>query len=227
MTTLICINHNPVQHRDGKPPWCKLCGLDADFKYPVSRLKKKDEPSDEIYISPTNDWLQSFTGRAVFPLDITSEMIAIEDIAHSLSMQCRYNGHTREFYSVAEHCVHMSYVVPEEDALWALLHDGTEAYVGDLIRPVKQHLELFYKIENEIMIRIVDKYGLGSYEMPASVKEMDNHIIENERRALLTPSPLPWTAHGEPIEDLVIEAWLPERAKRIYLERFLELMEKK
>ena len=53
-------------------------------------------------------WAQTFTGRQFFPLDPDPQDIDIVDIAHSLAMQCRYNGHTDRFYSVAEHCVHVS-----------------------------------------------------------------------------------------------------------------------
>lgn len=182
------------------------------------------EVTDEVYTSPTNDWMQTYSGQAFFPNDMSRSEIVVADIAHALSMQCRYNGHVRQFYSVAEHCVLMSYAVPPEDALWALLHDATEAYVGDLVRPVKKHLPDFVRIENAIMRKIVDQFDLGSYEMPASVKEADNRIIENERRALLADSPLPWTVHGEPLENIRIYAWIPAQAEMQYKIRLDELL---
>ncbi|MFN9113590.1 MAG: phosphohydrolase, partial [Bacteroidota bacterium] len=70
-------------------------------------------------------WIQTFSGIAFWPLDPKPEHVRIADIAHALSMKCRYNGHTRKFYSVAEHSVLVSRHVPEEDALWALLHDAS------------------------------------------------------------------------------------------------------
>jgi hypothetical protein len=85
-------------------------------------------------------WMQTFTGRQFFPMDPRPEEVDPTDIAHALSLLCRYNGHVDRFYSVAEHCVHLSYVVPPEHALWALLHDATEAYVGDMISPLKIHM---------------------------------------------------------------------------------------
>src|SRR5438128_12538670 len=82
------------------------------------------------------DWMQTYTGRAFYPLDPRLDDICIEDIAHALSMLCRYGGQCQEFYSVAEHSVLMSYAVNPQHALWALLHDATESYMGDLIRPL-------------------------------------------------------------------------------------------
>jgi hypothetical protein len=84
------------------------------------------------------DWMQTFTGRAFYPLDPRPEDIDPVDIAHALSLICRYGGHSSRFYSVAEHCVLMSHAVAPEHALWALLHDATEAYLGDMIRPLKR-----------------------------------------------------------------------------------------
>lgn len=215
--TEICSDHNPVQHRDGKPPWCKICGLTENFKKPVSKFLKS------VDIPPSNDWLQTFSGKAFYPLEPRIEDIDIYDIGHSLAMQCRYNGHVSSFYSVAEHSVHVSRVVPSEDALWALLHDSTETYVGDMIRPLKKNIELFSEIEYRIMRKIVDKFNLQSYSMPDSVREADNRIIENERIALLKDPPLPWTFVGEPYPEINIQAWDPLVAEYQFFNRFFEL----
>ena len=216
----VCSNHRPIQHRDGKPPWCRICGLTADGKEPISRIgQNKVEP----YNPPSNDWMQTFTGRAFYPLSLDRNDINRYDIAHSLSMQCRYNGHTSRFYSVAEHSVLMSQWVPEEDALWALLHDAPEAYIGDMIRPLKKHIPEFRKIDEQIMGAICDKFDLP-FEMPDSVKEADNRIIENERRELLGKEPLPWTVHGAPLPGIEITGWLPKEAEEKYMSRLDELL---
>lgn len=137
-----CTNHKPVQHRDGLPPWCNVCGRMADGLFP----KKRPRP-EEPYNPPSNDWLQTFTNQAFFPNDPGSLYISKYDIAHSLAMQCRYNGHTKIFYSVAEHSVLVSHAVPEEDALWGLLHDAPEAYIGDMIRPLKKLVPAFREMD--------------------------------------------------------------------------------
>jgi hypothetical protein len=119
----------------------------------------------------------------------------------------------------------MSYWVPEEDALWALLHDSTEAFVGDMVRPLKKNIPIFSEIEDQIMNVIVDKFKLGSYEMPESVREADNRIIENERLALLKDPPLPWTVHGDALPGVEIHAWEPAIAEFKYYARLQELIQ--
>src|SRR4051812_20612492 len=86
------------------------------------------------------DWMQTYTGRAFWPLDAQPEDVDPLDIAAALSMLCRYGGHVSRFYSVAEHCLLMSEAVAPEHALWALLHDATEAYMGDMVRPLKRQM---------------------------------------------------------------------------------------
>ena len=76
-------------------------------------------------------------GSVFFPLDPRPEEIGIENIAHALAMSCRYGGHSLDYYSVAQHSVLVSRLVSRSDALCALLHDATEAFIGDLIRPMK------------------------------------------------------------------------------------------
>jgi uncharacterized protein len=167
-------------------------------------------------------WIQTFTGRAVYPMDPMIDEIDIEDIAHSLSMQCRYTGHTKKFYSVAEHSVYISYFVKPENALWGLLHDASEAYLTDIPRPVKPYLPEYKKAELQMMRVIAAKFGLDWPE-PAEVKEMDTRILFNERRDLLHTSILDWNLSGEPIPGLTCEGWQPAKAKRVFLRRFKEL----
>lgn len=185
------------------------------------RFPNEQEP----YNPPSNDWMQTFTGRAFFPLAVNVNDINEFDIAHSLAFQCRYNGHTSKFYSVAEHAYHMSYIVPEEDALWALLHDAPEAYIGDMVRPLKKTMPEFRALDEKIMEAICEKFELHQNFMPDSVLEADNRIIENERLALLREPPYPWTIHGDPYPDLVIEAWAPEVAEFKFYNRLQELIQ--
>ena len=78
------------------------------------------------------DWMQTYTGERFWPLDPRIEDIHIRDISMALGKLCRYGGHTIFFYSVAEHSVLVSEYVPEEYALWGLLHDASEAYLSDI-----------------------------------------------------------------------------------------------
>lgn len=168
------------------------------------------------------DWMQTFTGRQFFPLEPRVEDIDILDIAHALSMQCRYNGHVQRFYSVAEHCVLLSHAVDRELALWALLHDAPEAYIGDMVRPLKINMPDFRAADDHIMAVIAEKYGLAGVEIPPAVKDADTRILLNERDALLSAPPRPWAVHGAPL-NVTIQAWAPARAEREYLNRFVQL----
>lgn len=171
-------------------------------------------------------WMQTFTGRQFYPTQPRIEDIDIRDIAHALSLTCRYGGHVDRFYSVAEHCILMSQVVSPDNALWALLHDATEAYVGDMVRPLKYTpgLELYREIEDGLMVLIAEKYGLEGSVMPAEVKDADDRILLNERRALMPKhTPAAWTVEGlEPL-DTPIYAAAPSMAENWYLERFESL----
>lgn len=169
------------------------------------------------------DWMQTYTGRAFYPLDPRTDEIDPVDIAHALSLLCRYGGHVQVFYSVAEHCVLMSEAVPPECALWALLHDATEAYVGDMIRPLKHAMPAYREAEDRLMAAICDRFGL-SPNCPGEVKEADNRILRDERDALMAAPPLPWySIEDVPALGVQIGGWEPECAERRYLDRLYEL----
>lgn len=171
------------------------------------------------------DWMQTFTGRRFYPLSPRPEDVDPVDIAHALSLLCRYGGHVDRFYSVAEHCVLMSRAVAPEHALWALLHDATEAYVVDVPRPLKRSLPGYKDIESVVMVAIVERFGLPSVFMPDQVHDADNRILLTERNALMSASSEPWVMeHLGPL-DVEIHAWPPAEAERQYTARLIELTE--
>ncbi len=129
-------------------------------------------------------WVQTYTGKKFNFLNITPDSICIEDIAHALSNICRYTGHTKEFYSVAQHSIIASEIVPEEDAFDALMHDATEAYLSDISRPLKTLLPEYKKLEKKVYKAIADKFNL-LYDLPTSVKEADLILLSTEKRDLL------------------------------------------
>lgn len=189
-----------------RPSQLSNTGLDLDA----------EQPSWE-----RGNWMQTFTGKQFYPLDPQAQDVNIDDIAHALSMQCRYNGHVKKFYSVAEHCVLISRLVAPEHALWALLHDATEAYVGDMVRPLKLHLPQYIAVEEQVMAAIAEKFGIGP-GMPAEVKEADSRILLDERAALLGTPAGDWGIPGAP-HGIDIPAWSPAEAEAQYLARFAEL----
>lgn len=169
-------------------------------------------------------WMQLFSGQPFYPLDAAEEDIEIFDIAHALGMVCRYGGHVRRFYSVAEHCVILSHTVDPEHALWALLHDATEAYVGDMVWPLKEEIPEYKAIEDRLMKVIATKYSLPG-EMPVQVKEHDRRIVADEREQLMAPSRLPWTAlEGFAPLGVTVQGWDPHKAEEEYLSRFYQLI---
>jgi len=169
------------------------------------------------------DWIQTFTGRCFWPLDPKPEEVFIEDIAHALSMTCRFAGHCTRFYSVAEHSVNVSRLVPPEDALWGLLHDAAEAYSADIPRPLKRFLTEWKPMEDAITNVIVQKFGLPSEE-PRSVKEADWRILADEQSALMSPCEQGWSDMAEPFGiPIFCLAW--NEAKFLFLNRFRQIQE--
>lgn len=167
-------------------------------------------------------FIQTYTGIPYWPFDPRPEDVLIEDIAHALSNLCRYTGHTKKFYSVAEHSVHVSYMVSESYALEALMHDASEAYCSDLSRPVKQALREYQIVEqiNDTIIR--ERFGLPLEESPC-VKRADNDILLIEKSALLRPT-LDWKLTiSRPYPEIQIQGYSPESAKLRFLARFQEL----
>jgi hypothetical protein len=167
--------------------------------------------------------IQTYTGRPFYPLEPREQDVDIFDIAHSLSMLCRYNGAVRKFYSVAEHCVLLSHAVDPENAQWALLHDAAEAYIGDMAWPLKQEMPAFRLAEDGIMSVICTKFGLDPVQ-PEQVTEYDRRIVLDERDALMAPAQIPWPYLEElaPLQ-VCIQGWSPPRAKVEYELRFKQL----
>jgi hypothetical protein len=170
------------------------------------------------------DWMQTYGGRQFWPYDALPEDFYVDDIAHALSQICRYGGHTTQFYSVAEHCYLMSMTFEDPRlALEALLHDAPEAYIGDMIRPLKRNMPEYCDIDDRLLGMLFVMHGL-SPNMSQEVKDADNRILLDERDRLLRPPPVPWGIEGlEPL-GVRIEPLSPERAKAKWTSRYYELV---
>lgn len=168
------------------------------------------------------DWIQTFTGKQFWPLDPRPEEIDIRDIAHALSMLCRYNGHCLHFYSVAEHSILVSKHVSAENALWGLLHDAAEGLgAADLLRPVKKNVSGYHKIEAGLQLATAVRFNLP-VDIPAEVHEIDQRMLMDEKAVMMLPAPAPWQTDLEPV-GAKIEFMSPARAERAFLDRFNEL----
>lgn len=141
--------------------------------------------------------IRTYTGKLVDVFNITPESIDIVDIAHALSNQCRFGGHTQAFYSVAQHCLSVVKRVPKEQWLAALMHDAAEAYLVDLPTPIKRHMEQYEVVENGLLQAIADKFGF-QFPLSQEVKDADREQLEWEFANIVenkSITPLePWVA---------------------------------
>lgn len=167
-------------------------------------------------------WIQTFTGKQFWPMDPKPDEVDIQDIAHSLSMLCRFNGHCNRFYSVAEHAVHVSHVVGPKQARWGLLHDAAEAYLSDIPQPVKRELTLFCEYEERLLVVIAERFNL-TVDLPPEVKQADMLLLATEKAVLMGPEPAPWMDILDPLALGLIQGWNPDQARREFLDRFDEL----
>lgn len=169
------------------------------------------------------NYITTYTGKSFNFMDPKPEQIDIEDIAQALSMQCRFNGHVKRFYSVAEHCCIISDYVyagsgDKNIAFDALMHDASEAYICDIPRPVKPHLVNYQAIEQRIEVALQKRFGFNP--MYAWSKDIDNRIVADEARELFLHVP-DWVKDYQVVgvQDK-IQCWTPEQAKVEFLERF-------
>lgn len=165
----------------------------------------------------------TYSGERFDPLNPDPDQIHIEDIAHGLSNVCRYGGQCKEFFSVGQHSLLVSQYVSEENALWGLLHDAPEAYIGDIVAPLKYlpEFSFYMEAEDRLMDAIAEKFGLPS-NMPKEVKEFDLIVRETEMRDF---GVVPEDLRGNyPTLDKKIIPFEPKFIEQVFLYRFHELM---
>lgn len=167
------------------------------------------------------DWMQTYTGRQFWPIDPRPDEVCIEDIAHALSMMCRYNGHCDRFYSVAEHSVLVSRAVAPQYALWGLLHDASEAYIADIVRPAKRFIAGYKPVEAAIMTAVTTRFGLPQ-KQPDEVSIADSAILADEAGQIMGPHPVPWSLPHPPL-GVEIVGYAPFYARDLFLARYAEI----
>jgi hypothetical protein len=164
------------------------------------------------------DWIQTAAGRQFWPMDPRPNEVFIDDIAHALSMLCRFGGHCLRFYSVAEHSVLLSRAARPEHKLWALLHDASEAYLVDVPRPIKPALHGYKVAEEKITCAIAVRFNLH-LGLPDAVKALDRAILLDERAQNMAPTSEVWAIDEAPL-GMHLQFWDPARAKREFLSAF-------
>jgi|SRR5579859_3427471 len=177
-------------------------------------------------------FIETFTGKHFAPLNPNIADICIDDIAHALSHQCRFSGHTRVHYSVAEHSVRVSELLeawsyPRTVLLWGLLHDASEAYLVDLPTPLKLDPSLgpaYRAAEKRLMEAICTRFALPVVE-PPSVALADATLLATEARDLMPFHPAYWSKlSAQPLEAQIVP-WNPRTAKRNFIRRYLKVCE--
>lgn len=151
--------------------------------------------------------------------------IAIEDIAHALSHICRFTGHVERYYSVAQHSVLVSHLVPQRFARDGLMHDAGEAYLGDVSAPLKQLLPEYKAIERRVEAVVYTHFGLPPI-LDACIKIADFSALAMEQRDLMPAHDDAWEYESipgvAPRSERIIPL-PPEAARRLFLDRFDEL----
>lgn len=188
-----------------------------------------ERPSEfPAFLAPRlGDWMQTYTGRQAWPMDMRADEVFIEDVAHSLAMQCRYAGHSLRFYSVAEHSVLMARWFRAqgmaEYALPALLHDATEAYLVDVPRPVKPFLPGYKEAEHRAWLAIAERLGLDPV-LSSHVHDADNRILGDERAQNMSTCVAEWHTTGAGL-GVTLQFWTPEQAEAEFLATYWSIIE--
>ena len=182
-------------------------------------------------------WIQTYTGKKVFPLSLRASDVEIEDIAHSLALTCRFNGHCEVFYSVAQHSVVASFevepLVPESIratvALDVLMHDAHEAYLPDIPSPISgcfsvcrtDHPEVVTLKRMKERVQSSIAAGLECGMESEICKKVDRRMLATEARDVMKKSAHEWEslAHVTPFANTILP-WPWEEAKQRFLERY-------
>jgi len=190
----------------------------ADDKH--SSLNKEDvfEQNDD-----RGPFISTYSGFKFYVEECNIQDIPMLDVAQALSMNCRFNGHIAEFYSIAEHSVLVSNLVAPENALWGLLHDYAEAFISDIPRPFKTSIAGHDEFEEAIMAKVIDHFNLAP-NMPDDVAYIDEHICAAEARVLAKVVP-DWVQHYDEsvCKPEYIQALRPRLARAAFMDRFHEL----
>lgn len=181
----------------------------------------------------TGAWFQTFSGTQFYLTDPHPDDVSIEDIAHALGSVGRFGGHTRQFYSVGQHSVHCCDLVAEWHPdnyllqLYTLLHDASEAYLGDVVRPLKYAMPNYRQFESRMMDVIYQGLKLAPPlpDEEAIVKCADDILLMTERRDLINHRNIPWSVEVRDIEPHKdeIQPWTPVAAEVRFNQRYLYL----
>lgn len=165
------------------------------------------------------------SGRQVSLLDPQYSQIDIGDISHGLAYQCRFNGQTSRFYSIAQHSLMVASILPDHLKLAGLLHDAAEAYVGDVVQPLKVLLPEYQAIENRFTQEIGLRFNVN-LDHHAEVKHADLIALATEKRDLLPRERCDWDLLKgiRPLDRLTLPM-TPEQSEEAFMRTFFGLLE--
>jgi hypothetical protein len=186
-------------------------------------------------------FIQTYTGKSFRPLAARPEDVDIHDIAHALALKCRFNGHCKSFYSVAEHSVRVSRYLeqtgaPPKIALWGLMHDAGEAYLADLGGPIKRmfhvhhdtpagpngsQIETFADAEDRLLDVIANALHFDPIDYIA-VREADLRLLMTEARDVMGGQTVSWQVKEPPLPETILPvSW--QEAEQLFLARWQQL----
>lgn len=155
-------------------------------------------------------YTMTFTGKLINIKDPDPELFCVEDIAHGLAAICRFGGQTKKFYSVAEHSVICAGVAAKEIKFDLLMHDASEAYIHDIVRPVKVMLIGYEQLEEIFMTRLAEKFGFV-YPLTPAISAIDDEVLQKEFDVLML---------GESGSDIHFSCHEPVIAEKLFLESY-------
>jgi 5'-deoxynucleotidase YfbR-like HD superfamily hydrolase len=165
-------------------------------------------------------WITTYTGEKFHYLNPSRFEIHIEDIAHALSLTCRFGGHCKMFYSVAEHSVRVSGLVQNKYKLKALLHDAHEAYLHDVPRPIKHDMTQYKKFADVIQLAISNKFYCP-IDGDKEIKHADDVLLSTEKEFMIKNIE-DWAELPEPLKSFRPMNW--KNAERQFLKKFKEYL---
>lgn len=146
----------------------------------------------------------------------------ISDIARGLSHICRFAGQCDRFYSVAEHSVYVSRIVPPEYAMAGLMHDAAEAFMGDMAKPLKAMCPDYVALEKRVERDVLGRFGI-SLPLHPSIKEADIVMLATEQAQIMKNRDDWEYTRGRAVADIAIQCLAPDDAMALFLARFEEL----
>lgn len=170
-------------------------------------------------------WIQTYTGKKFYPFNPKVEDICLEDIAWSLSNLCRFNGHCKYFYSVAEHSVYVAENVPEKYALEGLFHDAAEAYIGDIPSPIKPFFEI--DLAERKLMETISLCFILDYPFSNIIKKIDMALLASEAEQTMAPYVDTWPQLQESSLDINIKGYSSIQSFRLFMNCYKNILRRR